>query len=234
MQISVIIPALNEEAALPGLIAYLRKNDGGVIKEIIVADGGSTDNTIAVAESAGAKVVVSGRARRSVQMNLGAEAASGEILYFLHADTLPPEDFAKQIEQSAGRGYTSGCFMLSFNIKDSFLNMLGKFTAYDVPAFRFGDQSLFITIEAFKKLNGFNEKLIVLEDNEIIKRIKKNYKFEIIKKPVITSSRKYMAHGKYKLQLVFTGIYFLYAFKAPQAFLIKFYKFFIKDERVVE
>ncbi len=100
MKVSVIIPTLNEAANIKKLITHLRKHGGNGLKEIIVSDGGSSDNTLEVASNAGAMVVRSETPGRAIQMNLGANHSAGDILYFIHADALPPIEFITEIQQA--------------------------------------------------------------------------------------------------------------------------------------
>ena len=96
--ISIIIPTYNEAETIKKTIEYLQHFDtDGLIKEIIISDGGSTDNTILMAKIIGVKTVVSPTKGRGAQMNYGAELATAELLYFLHADTIPPENFINEM-----------------------------------------------------------------------------------------------------------------------------------------
>ncbi len=111
MSISVIIPALNEAAHLPRLLRRL--NEMPAVAQIIVADGGSDDETVAIARAAGALVVEDARGR-GPQQNLGAQFADGDIFWFLHADCLPPRGAAGQIERAIKRGAIGGNFRIKF------------------------------------------------------------------------------------------------------------------------
>lgn len=181
--ISIIIPAYNEEAQIAATItAISAQGNAAYITEIIVADGGSKDKTVEAAKAIGAVAVVSPAKGRAAQMNYGASIAKGEILYFLHADTLPATNFTTNIINAVHKGFEAGCFMLTFDHAHWFLKANCWFTRFDVNAIRFGDQSLFITKEKFVQIGGFCEKHIVMEDQEIIKRIKKICHFTVIKK----------------------------------------------------
>lgn len=202
--ISVIIPVYNEAADIKATIEKLWQYDeGGLIKEIIVTDGGSADDTVAIANAIGVKAVISPNKGRSAQMNYGASFATENILYFLHADTIPPKNFTTDILKVIEKGYGAGCFMLSFDHNHWLLRANCWFTRFDIDAVRFGDQSLFVKKEIFEKAGGFCEKHIVLEDQHIIKQIKKVSRFTIIKKPMLTSARKYLENGIYKTKGTF-------------------------------
>ncbi len=231
--ISIIIPAYNEEASIAKTIAWIKdKTNLAHITEIIVCDGGSSDNTISEASNAGAVTIISPAKGRAAQMNYGASIAKSNILYFLHADTLPPEGFTNDILNAVDATIQAGCFMLAFDYQHWFLKANCWFTRFDVNAVRFGDQSLFVTKEVFVKTGGFNERHIVMEDQEIIKRIKKICRFIIIKKPVLTSARKYLENGIYKTQGIFFIIYFMYKLGYSQQQLVATYRRLIRQDKL--
>jgi rSAM/selenodomain-associated transferase 2 len=231
--ISVIIPTYNEEEQIPATIQLLLKHDtSGLIKEIILSDGGSTDNTATIAQREGGKVVVSPKKGRAAQMNYGTMFASHNILYFLHADTIPPRNFTNHIIEAIDKSFDAGCFMLSFDYDHWFLKANCWFTRFDVDTIRFGDQSLFVTKEKFKQVGGFCEKHIVMEDQAIIKQLKKIARFTIIGKPVITSARKYLENGIYKTQGIFFIIYFMYRLGFSQEKLVNTYRKLIRQNKL--
>ena len=230
--ISVIIPAINESEQLPALISFLKEMpENELLKEIIITDGGSTDNTVQIAETLGAIVVKSDKGR-AIQMNNGAKIAKGNLYYFLHADTFPPANAWKAINDSIDNGADGGCFRLGFDTKSKFLQVNAWFTRFDINAIRFGDQSLFIKKKVFKTIGGFDEKHLVLEDQDIIKRLRKRHRFKILPFSVRTSDRKYRENGNVKLQCIFFGIYLLYKLQVPQQRLVSTYKKWIKKSNM--
>ncbi len=227
--ISVIIPVLNEEKNIGRLINLLKQKNSGYVSEIIVVDGGSSDNTTDIARRAGAKVVMSEVARRSTQMNTGASAARCDILYFLHADTIPPNHFDRQIINSISENTKAGCFRLRFDDSNKLLKLYAWFTRFRGTMIRFGDQSLFISKQLFLKLGGFREDLFLMEDQEIVSRIKSKTGYKILDDYVITSARKYRQNGVIRLQFIFSVIVVFYYLGMKQETLLHLYKTLIAN-----
>ncbi|MFC7524233.1 TIGR04283 family arsenosugar biosynthesis glycosyltransferase [Parapedobacter sp. GCM10030251] len=229
--VSVIIPTFNEADRIVRTISCLHAAGGQHAMEIIVADGGSTDGTAALAAAAGAIVVYSERKGRAVQMNQGAARATGEMLYFLHADSVPPVDFARKIREAYLRGVTCGCYRLAFDHDHWFLHANAWFTRFNLNAFRFGDQSLFVTKAVFEKAGRFREDLYIMEDQEIIHRLKKQGRFAVLNDRVVTSARKYLDTGIYRLQGVFFVMWIFYYLGFSQARLLKLHRKWLRDTR---
>jgi rSAM/selenodomain-associated transferase 2 len=219
--ISVIIPVINEAEGIASLIEYVKKTAVQDI-ELIIVDGGSIDQTKEIAANKGA-VVIDAPKGRAKQMNAGAESATGEVLYFLHADTYPPKTWQADIQEAIKQGYDAGCCRLSFDDHHPALKFYAWFTKFDIDFFRFGDQSLFVRKSLFKKTGGFDEKLVVMEDQEFVKTLKKSGSFVILKSKVITSARKYRKIGVYKLQLIFTVVLSMYYLGIDQQKIVDFY-----------
>ena len=170
-KISIIIPVLNEEDYIKNVLRTISKRTSyKYVKEVLVIDGGSTDKTCANAIEFGATVIQSKKGR-AVQMNVGAKHATGELLYFLHVDSLPPKNFDSAIIKAFETGYEVGCFQMRFNSPSRFLKFFGWCTKINHQLCRGGDQSLFITRKLFAQLKGFNENYIIYEDIEFIQRI---------------------------------------------------------------
>ena len=224
IDISIIIPVLNESVHISTLLDHLQANSSlGNIKEIIVVDGGSTDNTVAMAKAKGA-IVISSEKGRAKQMNTGAKAASGALLYFLHADTFPPNNFDLFILNAHNNNISSGCFRMKFNTSKKFLQFFAWFSRINHKLCRGGDQSLFILNDLFQKTGGFNENYIIYEDTEFIGRLYKISNFKVLPQHVITSARKYEQYGSIRLQYHFGIIHLknLLGFGPDQ--LYKYYK----------
>ncbi|MDC6365547.1 MULTISPECIES: TIGR04283 family arsenosugar biosynthesis glycosyltransferase [Flavobacteriaceae] len=205
--ISIIIPVLNEENYIGQLLHHLQQVSTTTNTiEIICVDGGSSDCTIEVSKNQGA-TVISSEMGRAKQMNLGAKHAHGDILYFLHADTYPPENFDQHIQKAVSKGHKSGCFRMKFDTGNPFLRFFAWFSRINHTLCRGGDQSLFIKRSTFEKNKGFNESYQIYEDTEFISRLYKQTTFKVLSQYVITSSRKYRQIGCAKLQFHFAMIH---------------------------
>ena len=217
---SVVIPTLNEAAYLP---ATLRQLAGHNI-EVIVSDGGSTDGTVDLARAAGARIVRSSPGRAD-QLNAGAGHASGTHLLFLHADTLLPPDFVAILR--GGGSDLPASFRLRFGggHRSWLLRFFGYCTRFAVPAFRFGDQGLWVRRQDFQAVGGYPTGWRLLEDNEIVRRLSRHRgSFRVLPAEVVTSPRKYLRHGTVYTQCVYVVLYALYRLGAGQSALYRLYR----------
>jgi rSAM/selenodomain-associated transferase 2 len=231
--VSVIIPTYNEALGIGKLLGHLQAaSEADAAVEILVADGGSPDGTAHLARQLGARVVECPRKGRAAQLNAGAAAATGSILYFLHADTYPPPDFLALIRAAVAAGTGSGCFRLRFDDGHWFLRANAWFTRFDVDLIRFGDQSLFVQRPIFQQAGGFREDLLVMEDQEIIGRLRKAGQFRVLPRTVETSARKYHENGVFRLQGVFTIIAILHWLGVSQTQLVGLYRRLIRQEKI--
>lgn len=191
--VSVVIPTLNESANLRALLPLLSAQGP---TEIIVADGGSTDDTVAVARSHGARIVEAPRGR-GPQQNAGAAIATGEFLLFLHADTEPPEDFDAIIARALAQpDVTAGAFR--FSLREPFA---GGWLVERGVALRcawrqlpYGDQGIFMRRSLFEGLGGFAP-WPMLEDLELIRRLRARGRVVITEEISVTSSRRWRERG---------------------------------------
>ncbi|WP_425234622.1 TIGR04283 family arsenosugar biosynthesis glycosyltransferase [Ulvibacterium sp.] len=206
-KISIIVPILNEADYIGKLLSCLQnKISPEHVEEILVIDGGSKDGSLKIAEEYGATLVHSAKGRAK-QMNLGAQMAKAEILYFLHADTLPPKNFVPHILEAVKGGFQAGCFQMRFDSSSRFLKFFAWFTRINHQICRGGDQSLFVTKKLFQNSEGFNEDYKIYEDNEFIGRLYKKTKFKVLPLQVKTSARRYEKVGAIRLQYHFGVIH---------------------------
>jgi rSAM/selenodomain-associated transferase 2 len=222
--LSIIIPTYNEEETISKLIIHLKKHSATNNVEIIVSDGGSTDDTVKAAENVGAKVVLSPKKGRSAQMNFGASIAKSEILYFIHADTFPPDSFDSDIEAAAKQGFEIGRYQTKFNSNKIILKINAFFTRFDLLVCYGGDQTLFITKKLFNKINGFNEEMMIMEDYDIVTRARQIARYKIFKKAALVSARKYETNSWLKVQKANRTIVNMYKKGASQQDMVKKYK----------
>lgn len=231
MKISIIIPTLNEEETIGDLIAHLKQHSQpDNIAEILVVDGGSQDLTQDIAEASGARVITSAKGR-ATQMNAGAEIASGEMLYFLHADTYPPPDFDVCIMNAFNAGYQAGNFRHSFDADHPILK-LTSWIVNHLPRIQFGDQSLFVLKSTFEAIQGFNTQLTIMEDADFVKRLRDKFRFQRVDCVVITSARKFHDNGELRLLLIFMLITVLYELQFSQATLLSVYRRLIRQDKI--
>ncbi len=226
--LSIVIPVLNEEEHIGLLLEQLMNHPRRSHFEIIVADGGSTDATVDICRKYGLEPIETQKAGRGYQMNAGAEIASTDHLFFLHVDSRLPKAFYREIKNILSE-YEAGCFRLGFDSESLFLRFYSMFTAIKSRWLRFGDQGLFIRKRVFKSIGGFNEKLYLMEDQEIYMRILKKGDYQISKFAMITSARKYRKTGIIKTQVIFAIIMGLYYLGAGQQMLKHFHQSVFSD-----
>ncbi|HVK97179.1 MAG TPA: TIGR04283 family arsenosugar biosynthesis glycosyltransferase [Flavisolibacter sp.] len=225
MDISIIIPACNEEENIPKLIEYLNNHSDEKVKEVILIDGGSSDNTLHLAAAAGVKAIVSPQKGRAAQMNYGASLATGNIFYFVHADTFPPASFVKDISNAVKQGYDFGRYKSKFLSKKPLLWLNEWFTALDLFICMGGDQTLFIKKDWFKKLNGFRSDMLIMEEYEFCKRARDaGARYKIMKGSALISARKYDKNSWLQVQLANYRIVKMYKKGDSQQSMVDQYK----------
>lgn len=228
MTITIIIPTYNEAGNIGKLINYLKANSNDSVAEIIVTDGGSTDNTIEIAAAEGATAVLSPGKGRAAQMNYGASLAKGEVLYFIHADTLPPEKFANDIVKAISSGYNFGRYKTRFLSRNPILRINEWFTRFDLFICYGGDQTLFIKKDLFNELCGFKPDMLIMEEYEFCKRAKEKGRYIIMKDSALISARKYEKNSWFKVQLANYKVVNMYKKGASQQSMVELYKKMLK------
>lgn len=228
-KISIIIPILNEADNIGKLLHYLIENsDKELVVDILVVDGGSTDNSVPIVSAFKNITLLHSKKGRAKQMNHGAKHASGTVLYFLHADSFPPKNFDKLIMNGVENGNLAGCFKMAFDSKHWWLKLSGWFTQFSWQVCRGGDQSLFVTKSLFNTIGGYNENYIIYEDNILIRQLYNQTRFAVIQKKITTSARLYNKHGIWKLQFHFLMIHLKQWFGAEPDTLHHYYLKYIR------
>ena len=220
--ISIIIPTLNEAESIRSLLPELADLPG---IELLVVDGGSTDNTVDIARSSGAEVLIASPGRAE-QMNTGAAAARGKIFLFLHCDTKLATGFAGQIRNTLRQpGISAGAFQLSINGKGFGLRILEHLVNFrsKILQMPYGDQGIFVTADMFFSVGGFPAQPI-MEDFELMRRLKKRGKIEILSLAVSTSARRWKKLGLLKTTLLNQSIIIGYLLGVNPEKLAKWYR----------
>ncbi len=220
--ISIIIPTFNEAKFIGRLISHLKSCTPNKT-QVIVSDGGSTDQTTSLALQKGALVVRSNKKGRAAQMNYGARFAATGILYFVHADCLPPENFYDKIMEAVEKGFSLGRFCTKFDNPSRLLKVNAFFTRFDWFICYGGDQTLFFKKEIFEKINGFDDDLLLMEDYEIVNRARQYYRYAIMKEKVLVSARKYNQNSWIKVQQAHHKIMKMYQQGANQNAIVEKY-----------
>lgn len=221
--ISVIIPTLNEEKTLEATINSARVED----VEIIVSDGGSEDATLSIAERM-ADLTISSDCGRGRQMNKGAASASGEIILFLHADTLLPKGWPEEVYKVLSYDKVScGAFRFTLLEKGAGLGLLSTMVnlrskCLSLP---YGDQALFMRRETFEKAGAFKE-IPIMEDVDLVRRLGRKGRVELANLPIITSSRRWRNIGWLKTGLINQTLLIMYLLGVSPEKLVKLYKTF--------
>jgi rSAM/selenodomain-associated transferase 2 len=213
MRISIVIPTLNESKAIARTVAMVRK---GRNIEIIVSDGGSTDRTVELAQSFRIKTLAS-KPGRAIQMNAGAKEAVGDALLFLHADTRLPDAYDSHIRQALKMpGVVAGAFMLSIDSPAPGLRIIEKLANWRSRALGlpYGDQCIFVKTDAFREAGGFKD-MPIMEDFELMRRLKKMGRIEIVPLPAVTSARRWERQGALKMTLINQAVIALYYLGVP-------------------
>jgi rSAM/selenodomain-associated transferase 2 len=219
--ISVIVPALDEGEGIEGA---LRSARDPLVCEIIVVDGGSTDDTVARAGPA-ADRVLHGPRGRALQMNAGARAARGDILLFLHADTHLPAGFAADVRDAVAAGAAGGRFDVTLRGRHRLLPVIAQLMNARSRLTRIatGDQAMFVRRDVFEELGGFAE-IPLMEDVDLSVRLRRRGATASLRRRVRTSGRRWEEHGVLRTVLLMWGLRLAYASGVPPARLAGFYR----------
>ncbi len=213
MSISVIIPCYKEHNNLKRLIPYLINHGENRLKDIIIVDAhNSGDQVKELCESMDVTYIRSPVTQRAYQLNMGASYAQGNILFFLHADTLPPKTYIDNLTDLLSGENRFGYFRYSFDKNTLFLRINGYFTRYKGIFSGGGDQGHFMEKNLYKELNGYDEEYELMEDFAFMDKIRKHkIPYDICPATAMVSSRKYNNHSYLKVNL--TNLYLVILFK---------------------
>jgi len=229
MQFSIIVPALNEALLIRPFLQHLRERAPGA--EIIVADGGSSDGTVDLAKGF-CDQLVRNESNRAIQMNTGACAARGDILWFVHVDAELPLRCLDEIGRIMDDPNVVGGYFrirlpggLVYRFSDSFAHYAGI-----LLRMRCGDHGIFCRRTAFLDIGGF-PKVPLMEDVEFFRRLHRRGRVTYSDKRILISPRRYEAIGRTRLTLAYGFIAMLYIFGVPASILASIYKRICCDAR---
>ena len=221
--ISIVIPALDEAPNLARLLPDLRARFPAA--EVVLVDGGSADATVATAARVPeVRLLVSPRGRAR-QMNVGARAARGDVLLFLHADTLLPDGALAAVDAAVGDpGVVAGRFDVRFDNPQRVFRMIAWFMNERSrrTGIATGDQAIFVCREAFDAVGGYPE-MPLMEDVELCRRLKRRGQIAALRLCVTTSARKWEREGAVRTILLMWALRFLYIVGIPPVRLHRWY-----------
>lgn len=225
--ISVVIPTLNAEASLPRTFdCLIPAAVRGLVREVIVSDGGSSDGTVALADAVGAHIV-SGERGRGPQLAAGAVAARSDWLLFLHADTALAQGWEAEVEGFLERASLerprAAAFRFALDDANLAARLLERLVALRCFLFGlpYGDQGLLISKRLYRQIGGYRP-LPLMEDVDMIRRIGRR-RLTMLRTRAVTSAERFRKAGYLRRSLRNLGILFLYALHVPPRVLAKLY-----------
>jgi len=207
LNLSIIVPLLNEADNLPELMAHIVRLDPAP-QQVILVDGGSVDGSVAITnnvlksteidQSAINWRIIESTVGRAQQMNAGAILATGDVLLFLHADTELPADAIDNVQQAVVQ-YDWGRFDVRLDSHEPLLKIVGLMINQRsrLMGIATGDQAIFIKKSLFEQIGGYPDQPL-MEDIELCKRLKKIAQPACLKSKVITSARRWQQHGTWR------------------------------------
>jgi rSAM/selenodomain-associated transferase 2 len=219
--VSIIVPVYNEEKNIEGIIRTLESLEGE--KEIIVVDGESLDNTFEQASKLSNTIRV--KKGRANQMNQGAAAAQGDILWFVHADSKLQKDSIRHIEDAVSEGNVGGGFSIYFyDYNTKFMRYISSTSNRRsiLTGLFYGDQGIFVKRKTFFEVGGFPD-MELMEDFKFSRIIRKAGKMKLLEKSIGTSARRYKNGGQLRTHLMMHRIRIMYLLGVSPRRLNKIY-----------
>ena len=224
MQVSIIIPVFNEAPLIRPFLSNLRERTQGA--EIIVVDGASTDGTDRLAQGFCDQMIRSGARSRAMQMNAGARAAHGDVLWFLHADAEVPLESLNEIGRiMRNPKVCGGYFRIRLPAAPAVYRLTDGFAHYAGLALRMrcGDHGIFCRRSAFVDAGGFPD-VPLMEDVEFFRRLHRRGRVVHSKKRIVVSPRRYEAIGRARLTFAYGSLAILYLFGVSLSTLARIYR----------
>jgi rSAM/selenodomain-associated transferase 2 len=221
--ISVIIPVLHEAGEVGALLPHWRElRRGGA--DLVVVDGGSTDATVALIERGGFAVLPAPRGR-ACQMNVGAAAATGELMLFLHADTRLPDGALDLVRQALAGPRCWGRFDVELDGGGWRLRLVARLMNLRsrLSGIATGDQAIFVRRQTFRAVGGFPVQPL-MEDIELSARLRRLSAPVCLTAKALTSSRRWRRHGTCRTIVLMWGLRLAYACGVPSTALACFYR----------
>jgi glycosyltransferase involved in cell wall biosynthesis len=231
IRVTVLIPMLNEEAALPATLEGVHALDPQP-DEILIIDGGSADTSVAIAEAAGVRVQLCPRKGRAAQINFGVTRASGEIVCVLHADSRLPGDAISAIRNTMG---DSGIALASFMPRiagpqgtrwgSTFHNWIKTWYApliarpilfFNGVRLLYGDHAMFFRRSQFIEIGGCDERVVVMEEADLCIKLARFGRIRLVRKWVWTSDRRIAAWGRWRANWIYFKVGMMWAFGARE------------------
>jgi hypothetical protein len=216
--VSIVIPTRNEAEHIAPVLERVLGYPG---VEVIVDDGASADSTVEIAASLGARVIA-GPVRRAEQMNLGSAKARGELVVFLDADTLLPENFTETVRNLRG---IAGAFSFATDDDSTVMRVVSWWTNLRSRLFSlpYGDQAIFMRLRVFRAIGGFRP-WPIMEDFEIIRRLRRLGRIELARESAVTSSRRWTRLGPWRVMVRNQLIVLLYLLRVSPERLARLYR----------
>jgi rSAM/selenodomain-associated transferase 2 len=223
-RISILVPTLDEERELPSLLDALVALPGRW--DVVIADGGSRDNTVGLARAhPAAPLVIDAPGGRGAQLNAAARRATGDVLLFLHADSrLPCDAYASLAEAWRTAGVVGGNFALRFDGDGAFEQVLGAVYRFQRRhGFYYGDSSVWVRRETFDALGGYRE-IPIMDDYDFVRRLERLGATRCLPGPATTSARRWRAIGIPRTVLAWFVIRWLYVAGVSPERLVRLYR----------